>query len=122
MSPFLAIFIFLAFIQFSCNKDREVSYPNPTIQKPEIPYYFSQMYAEPFDNASTKEGVALGKALFFDKSLSRDNSISCATCHNPELGFSDGLPRSIGINSQIGRRNSIGLWNVGLQKKFFWDG
>lgn len=68
------------------------------------------------------EQIDLGRYLFFDPILSKDNSISCASCHVPERGFSDGRVRSIGINNHELPRNAPSLWNVGFLNKFFWDG
>jgi len=64
--------------------------------------------------------IALGATLFHDARLSRDGSRSCASCHQPARGFSDGLPRAQGL--QTGTRNTQGLDNVGLQRWFGWDG
>ena len=55
----------------------------------------------PADNKWSKEKEALGKMLYFDPRLSGSNWISCATCHNPGLGWGDGLPRTIGDLSLI---------------------
>lgn len=66
--------------------------------------------------------VELGKNLFFDPILSRDSTISCATCHKQELAFTDGLERSKGIRGQIVSRNSPTLTNVGNRKHLLWDG
>lgn len=68
------------------------------------------------------EQIDLGRYLFFDPILSKDNTISCASCHIPERGFSDGLVRSRGINNQELSRNAPSLWNVGFLNKLFWDG
>ncbi len=68
------------------------------------------------------ELTSLGKALFFDASLSGDNSISCARCHDPEKGFTDHLPQAKGIWGQIGTRNTPTLINVSFFKRFFHDG
>lgn len=77
----------------------------------------------PPDNPTTEEGLALGRALFFDPLLSADSTISCGTCHLPELAFADGEVVSIGINGRKGRRNAPGLTNVGyLHETLFWDG
>ena len=54
----------------------------------------------PADNLQTDEKIALGRSLFFDKRLSLDGTISCATCHDPSKVFSDQLPKSIGIYGQ----------------------
>lgn len=114
--------IFCLMLQFSCGKNQEVNTLTPTPQKPALPYYFENLYAEPAENPNTIEGVALGKALFFEKQLSRNGTISCATCHKPEKAFSDGLPKSQGIDGKIGSRNAPGLYNAGLFKRLFWDG
>jgi cytochrome c peroxidase len=76
----------------------------------------------PADNPLTTASVELGKALFFDPRLSRDGSISCASCHLPELAFSDGVPVSIGIEGRVGVRNSPSLGNVAYHANFFRDG
>jgi cytochrome c peroxidase len=65
--------------------------------------------------------IDLGRYLFFDPILSRDGSLSCASCHNPEFGFSDRLTRSVGIDGREGSRNAPSLWNVSFMKSFFWD-
>jgi parallel beta-helix repeat protein len=66
---------------------------------------------------TSPEKAALGRMLFFDPILSKSQDTSCATCHNPSLGFSDGLQTAKGLS-----RNSISLWNVGYETDFFWDG
>jgi len=106
----------------SCHKEKEDGFGNPILYKPAIPYYLENYYSEPGDNPTTTAGIELGRALFLEKQLSANNQISCATCHNPEKGFSDGFPLAKGINDVIGRRNSPGLLNVGFQKRYFWDG
>ena len=76
----------------------------------------------PYDNPSTVEKIALGKKLFFDPILSADRSIACATCHDPEKGWADGLPVSVGVEGRKGKRNSLSILNSGFYKKLFWDG
>ncbi|CAH1000570.1 Cytochrome c551 peroxidase [Neolewinella maritima] len=77
----------------------------------------------PDDNASTPEGVDLGERLFFDPLLSADGTVSCASCHQPALAFSDGKPLSVGIDGLVGFRNTPSLTNVGyLHQPLFWDG
>ncbi|PKR79607.1 cytochrome-c peroxidase [Brumimicrobium salinarum] len=87
----------------------------------EIPSHFPAMPI-PEDNPMTVEGVELGRQLFYDKRLSRDNSISCASCHHQEHNFSDPNQFSIGVDGQIGVRQSMALVNLGWQSAFFWDG
>jgi cytochrome c peroxidase len=67
------------------------------------------------------EQIDLGRYLFFDPLLSADGSLSCASCHHPDLGFSDGLGRSIGIKGDKVKRSSPSLWNVGFLDILFWD-
>ena len=64
----------------------------------------------------------LGRYLFFDPVISRDGTVSCATCHAPDKGFSDGLGRSVGINGSVLPRSAPTLWNVAFLNSFFWDG
>ena len=77
----------------------------------------------PIDNPLTEEGVALGKRLFHETRLSRDNSISCASCHDPAKAFTDSPRRySLGVDHQVGGRNAMPLFNLAWKKRFFWDG
>jgi cytochrome c peroxidase len=76
----------------------------------------------PADNPPTKESIELGRKLFFDPRLSGDDTVSCATCHNPQLSFTDGLPGSRGIKGKIGRRNAPTVLNTAYESSFFWDG
>jgi cytochrome c peroxidase len=76
----------------------------------------------PADNPPTAASIALGRKLFFDVRLSADDTVSCATCHNPELSFTDGLPGSRGIGKKIGRRNAPTVLNAAYYSSFFWDG
>ncbi|MEZ4987762.1 MAG: cytochrome-c peroxidase [Saprospiraceae bacterium] len=85
----------------------EQQYP----QLMELPLGFPTI-DEPIDNTFTSERWELGKRLFFDKALSLDSTISCASCHLPSLAFSDSLPISLGIQQRMGNRNSPSLANV----------
>jgi len=69
----------------------------------------------------TPAQIDLGRYLFFDPLLSKDGSISCASCHQPDKGFSDDLDRSIGITGKKVGRSAPSLWNVAFLDKFFWD-
>ncbi|PSR03720.1 MAG: cytochrome-c peroxidase [Bacteroidetes bacterium SW_11_45_7] len=66
--------------------------------------------------------IDLGRLLFFDPVLSADSSTSCASCHKPEKGFSDGRGRSMGMHEKPLQRGAPSLWNVAFKKSFFWDG
>lgn len=76
----------------------------------------------PEANPLTKEKVELGRKLFFDTRLSRDNTVSCATCHNPKLAFTDERPLATGIGGQKGNRRVPRLLNRVYGTSFFWDG
>jgi cytochrome c peroxidase len=76
----------------------------------------------PEDNPLTAEKVDLGRRLFFDRRLSRDGSIACATCHDPDHAFADGQAIAMGISGRAGRRNAPALINRGYGRAFFWDG
>lgn len=76
----------------------------------------------PTDNPLTVEGVELGRRLFQETSLSKNNSQSCASCHEPSKSFTDGLTTSFGASGQAGRRNAMPLVNLAWAKEFFWDG
>ncbi|MEL6109934.1 MAG: cytochrome c peroxidase [Planctomycetota bacterium] len=79
-------------------------------------------FSVPSDNPLTQGKVALGKQLFFDKRLSVDDSVSCASCHDPSLGWSDGRVVSMGVGGQPSSRNSPGIFNGAFGHFFFWDG
>ena len=65
--------------------------------------------------------IDLGRLLFFDPVLSADKNLSCANCHNPALGFSDGMARSVGARGQVNQRSAPTLWNSAFLQVFFWD-
>ena len=86
----------------------------------------------PPDNPITPEKVALGRFLFFDPILSRNNDMSCSTCHHPDLGFSDGRKTGMGAGGsgystdRTGgfefSRNTMSHWNVVFNTAFLWNG
>lgn len=76
----------------------------------------------PQDNPQTPEKVALGQKLFFDGRLSADDTVACATCHDPARAFTDGRPVSIGIHGRVGQRNAPTILNALYNKTQFWDG
>jgi len=74
-------------------------------------------------NKPTMEGVDLGRFLFYDPILSKNNSFSCASCHKQRFAFSDAPNRfSKGINSEPMRRNTMPLFNLAWYPSLFWDG
>lgn len=97
------------------NDDNEPLFIKPS-NFPEPVYDFSK-------NPLTTEGVALGKALFYDALLSKDNTISCGSCHQQTAGFTQhGHPLSHGINDLLTKRNSMPLANLAWSRDFGWDG
>jgi cytochrome c peroxidase len=83
---------------------------------------WEQAFRIPQDNPLTEEKVDLGRQLFFDRRLSADETLACATCHIPSLGFSDGQPLSSGLKQQKPRRNTPTLVNRAFGRFHFWDG
>lgn len=76
----------------------------------------------PENNQLTPERIKLGKILFFDPRLSGDRNMSCATCHNPSFGWSDGLPTARGNKSMLLGRASPTITNAGYNSIQMWDG
>ena len=118
MKYLLLIFVGVVLF-FSCKKDK-VGY-TPTPYNLQIPSHFPDMII-PADNPMTVEGVELGRYLFYEKLLSGDNSMSCASCHSPSSAYSDPNQFSTGIDGLQGSRNSMVLINLGWNDYFFWDG
>ena len=76
----------------------------------------------PLREGFSPEQIDLGRYLFFDPALSADGSVSCASCHDPAQGFSDGRAQAVGINGQMLPRSAPSLWNVGFLSTLLWDG
>lgn len=87
-----------------------------------VPLGLDQLIPAPVENPLEAGRVKLGRELFFDKRLSRDGTVACATCHDPARGFSDTAPRAVGIGKQVGPRRSPRIVNRAYGKTFFWDG
>ena len=88
-----------------------------------LPAYSGLQREFPALNGETSPKKAeLGRLLFFDPILSKNQDMSCATCHNPSLGFGDGLQTAKGSDGAFLTRNTPTLWNVGYSTKLFWDG
>ncbi len=107
------------------SKEEDVYTPKPTTLK--VPELFQQKIIAPVipsNNPLTEEGIALGKKLFFDKILSKNNTQSCATCHDPKRAFTDETRFSDGVDGNLGTRNSMPLFNLAwnFDERFAWDG
>jgi cytochrome c peroxidase len=87
-----------------------------------IPLGLDLFMPVPEGNPMTAAKVDLGRRLFFDRRLSADGKLSCASCHRPDRGFADPRPVSIGVFGRGGSRNAPALLNRGYGRTFFWDG
>lgn len=85
-------------------------------------YYRRAFRLAPEGNEPDDARVGLGRLLFFDRRLSRDRTLSCASCHDPRHGFAEPRARSVGIEGHRIARNAPTILNVGLQRRWFWDG
>lgn len=99
-------------------------WPKPNVDKGVNFEELAALQSSPIDlsNDSIKNIVELGKLLFFDNRLSGSNQISCATCHDPALNWTDGKAVSIGHEQLPNIRNAPSLENVWVYNSFFWDG
>ena len=106
----------------SCDKIDEAPKSGPNLISLDAPDYFPGNVALPADNPLTEEGVRLGRMLFYEKKLSSDGTVSCASCHQQQKAFTDGNKFSFGVNDAIGDKNAMSLSNLHWQNRFFWDG
>ncbi len=99
--------------------------PPPTTTPVELEYPQDGLLPPPTipaDNPLTKEGIALGRMLFYDPILSGDSTQSCASCHMQAFAFTDSARFSRGITGAVGTRNAMQIINAAWQHDFFWDG
>jgi cytochrome c peroxidase len=106
----------LAVLALGCSSDAT---DDPVVR---VPANLGARLPEPDHNPTTAEGVALGRALFFDPRLSGSNTIACADCHQPDRCFSDGEIRSIGASGEPLARHTPALINLAWARGSFWDG
>ena len=111
-----------------CQSDPDTVGPEGPVVAP-TPYTFQGPFpatmpapASPADNPLTVEGVALGRHLFYEKALSVNNTVACASCHRQELAFTDGLARARGVNGAMSPRSSMSLTNLAWEPSLTWDG
>lgn len=120
--PFLFMIAFLLFFSFphvfcDSNELPKETHPEsitPPLGLPPVPW--------PKDNPYTKEKTELGRLLYFDKRLSSDKTISCASCHNAPCGYSDCKQIAVGIDGAMGTRHSPSIINAAYSRYLFWDG
>lgn len=140
------ILLVLVFSLTSCSKeDTYDSIPISELNLPETPYDYTSLNLPshlttnvpgqplptsingtdntPLDNPITNAGATLGRVLFYDKKLSANGTISCASCHKQEKGFSDDAILSIGFDGGLTGRHSMTLINARFYQRgrFFWD-
>ena len=87
-----------------------------------IPLGLDLYLPAPASNPITAEKIELGRRLFNDRRLSRDGSIACSSCHDPQRAFANSRTVSVGIDGRAGRRNVPAIVNRGYGRAFFWDG
>lgn len=78
--------------------------------------------AWPQDNQPSQAKIELGKQLYFEPRLSKDNTVSCASCHDPKKGFSNGEAFATGVGGQVGGRSAPSVINAAYYAQQFWDG
>lgn len=118
------LLLFLLILSQACEKkeiDTEPVY-DPTPYPLSLPWYFPDDARQPADNLLTEEGVALGRMLFYEKQLSVDNSLSCASCHQQEKAFTDGRQFPVGVNGGQVNTNTMSLHNLLWVSRLNWDG
>ena len=116
--------IFIAFFLPGVSGDQAFSAEEPGKKFYfELPLGLEQDYMQiPEDNPLTPEKAELGKLLYFDPRLSKDGTVSCATCHHPAKGFTDQAPVSTGVGGQKGTRSAPAVINAAFMFSQFWDG
>ncbi len=108
--------------------------PKSEVKEPEVPAKPAGAVVEikaplglppvplPANNPPTVDTIALGRRLYFDTRLSKDGTVSCASCHDPKTGFQDIRPGSVGVGGKLGGRNAPTVLNSAYNTVQFWDG
>lgn len=105
----------------ACGREKRVERPIGTTLQISAPLGLPPVSFPP-DNPATLETISLGRKLFYDPKLSSNNTISCAFCHDPAHGFSDGRRFSLGVAGKTGTRNAPSVLNSAYASTQFWDG
>ncbi len=117
-------FILLLFLPFFACTEKENPNPKEELRgnypTSELLYFGDANL--PTDNITTYEGIELGRKLFYDKRLSSDQTISCASCHKQELAFTDGKAKSIGVNNEEMPVSAMSLVNLTWNNRLTWNG
>lgn len=119
--PFL-----IAFMLFACQKEKNDETDN-LVEHDKTAYILATGDLEQpniaADNPLRVQGVKLGRMLFYEKKLSKDSQMSCASCHRQEHAFSDTSKFSIGVRNLPGKRQAMAIFNMAWnENEFFWDG
>ena len=128
---FRCLFLLIVCVFTSCECDKmnqnegadltDITY-DPQAYDISLPDYLPS-FTIPVDNPLTLDGIKLGQNLFYDSILSVDSTVSCASCHLPELAFTDGKAVSTGVDGLSGTRSSMSLVNIAYAfNGLFWDG
>ena len=117
------LFVFSLTVVFSLTASAAGNFPDLKTGDPTLgEWMLPEKIPHPADNKPTPARVELGKMLFFDPRVSGDGNMSCASCHNPMLGWSDGLPTARGFKSQVLGRATPTVVNSAFVEIFMWDG
>jgi len=117
----------LTAVLMACEKEADPQTNETGIEQDDTPYELNVgLLNQPNiagDNPLTVQGVKLGRMLFYEKRLSKNNQLSCAGCHRQEHAFTDTSRFSIGVRNQLGKRQSMSVFNMAWNDNgFFWDG
>lgn len=113
--------ILLMVVAISCQPQNDPSINEDYVFK--VPEFFPEPTYTFDNNPVTEAGFELGRKLFFDPLLSRDNTVACSSCHSQSVAFADPQHRlSLGIEDRIGKRNAPSISNLAFLNHFFWDG
>lgn len=116
LTGLIILFVLFCGLTQSSNNEKPAPY---TLR---FPANFGRRFTIPEDNPTTKEGVYLGRVLFYEKKLSAGNRISCENCHLQKYAFTDGKAFSEGAGGLLTTRSSMSLANLLWVRNFFWDG
>lgn len=125
----------LTLILFSCKKDNPAQIETYQPSLPATPYNYSNVSlpsaftSSPMNffnsisssNPITDAGATLGRVLFYDRQISRNNKVSCASCHQQEFAFANNTQFSKGLYNELTTRNSMAIINTRFSFRFFWD-
>jgi cytochrome c peroxidase len=118
----LATLICACFFLFSASVVQSERISETSPHELSYPANFGNRFTIPENNPLTKEGIYLGRMLFFEEKLSANNKISCGTCHQQKLAFTDGRAFSPGVDGTPTKRSSMSLANLLWVRNLFWDG